>query len=191
MKGKHKLNLRKTFALACPGVFFTLSFWSLGLLFGTAIYYLISGPSAFQSTFVTNLVNRIPFTSVEIVDTPQCPDGSRLLFTFNLPGVSSNSCYRNIPQAPYIEIGSGWWKCNSGLYSGFQYFDQTNSSKIWNLGQKFACVKDIDISVDDFEYESQKSSSDDTITADVIFLDHLGLDGFFIFLFKLFKLSEN
>ena len=158
MGKKHNLKYRQTFALACPGIFFTLSFWSLGLLLGTSIYFLISGPSSSQSTFISNLVKSIPLSSMNAYDSPQCPEGSRLLFTFNLPGISDKSCFRSIDYSPYIEISTSWWKCESGLFTGFQGFQNTSTSTIWNLGKKFICVKDVDINIEDFEYVEKSTA---------------------------------
>jgi hypothetical protein len=157
MKQKHRLKYRQQFALACPGFFFTLSFWSLGLLIGTSIYFLINNPSSIQSIFVTNLVSSIPITSLDIYDTPQCPSGSRLLFSFNLPGIAETTCFRSLDDSPYIQIGTGWWRCKSGLFRGFQAFENTLTSTIWNIGQKFICVNDIELSIDHFDYISQEA----------------------------------
>lgn len=159
MNKEELLKSRRTFALSCPAIFFTLAFWSLGLLLGTAAYFLVTRPSHSLSASVKHLISLTPVASVSVQDSPSCPQGSRLLFSLDLPGFSDASCYRELDEAPYIEIGTGWWKCNSGLFGAFTYFESTQTSSVWNLGAKFVCVEEFVIPIDDFYYSAEASQS--------------------------------
>ena len=162
MNKEHHLKLRRHFALACPGLFFTLTFWSLSLLMGTATYFLVSESYQISSGLLSHLISSLPFSSISVESSPKCPDNSHLLFSWEIPGVSESSCHRSLSTSPYIEVANGWWKCKSGLYSGFQMLDQTNSTIAWNLGQKFVCVEKVDLDFQDFEYVETTSSGLDS-----------------------------
>ena len=159
MKNEDLLKSRRTFAIACPGIFFTLAFWSLALILGTGIYFLVSEPSKTISDSITTLISLTPFKSVVVQDTPQCSDGFRLLFTFDLPGLSESSCYRELTESPYIDIGAGWWKCKSGLFGKYIPFESTQTSSIWNLGEKFICVEEMILPIDDFYYSTSTTTT--------------------------------
>ena len=158
MNKEHHLKVRRQFALACPGLFFTLTFWGLSLLMGTTTYFLVSESSQTSSGFLSHILSAIPFSAISIQSSPNCPENSRLLFSWSLAGISESSCFRALEISPYIEVATGWWKCKSGLYSGFEMMQETQSTTAWNLGQKFVCVEKADFEVDSFEYIENTSS---------------------------------
>ena len=158
MKKKTHLSSRRTYALACPAFFFTLSFWSLTFLLSTSIYFFTQHPSAEITTHIPHLISRVPFTTPSIQDTPQCPENTRLLFSFNLPAVSASTCFRSSSDTSSIEVSSSWWKCHSGLYRNYAPFEQTSASMLWNIGSKFLCVRDLETPLGDFEYQMGVSS---------------------------------
>ena len=157
MKKQARLKYPRHFGLACPGIFFTLTFWGLSLLMGTATYFLVSESSSLNTSFLSILMTSLPFSTVNIQTSPNCPNTSRLLFSWSVPGIL-NSCYRNFSESPYVETGNGWWKCKSGLYTDFKMFNDSKTSIIWNLGEKFICIEEIQLGIDDFEYIEQNES---------------------------------
>jgi hypothetical protein len=185
MKKHWPLSTRRTFALACPAFFFTMAFWAFSLLFGTSFYFMLSVPSASTSQSIVPLLSHIPFDSISIQDSPKCPSKSRLLFSHTLPGVTSGSCYRLLDQAPYLEIGTGFWKCRSGLFSGFQELKDSETSTLWNIGQKFVCVQDVAISIEDFEYVFDSPSSTKTTSSKVWIFHSVNTSGCISFMFSL------
>lgn len=153
------LKSRRAFALSCPAIFFTLAFWSLGLLLGTGAYFLVSSPSHAVSNSIKHLISLTPVTSLSVQDTPNCPQGSRLLFRSDLPGLSDSSCYKELSESPYIDFGTGWWKCKSGLFGTYTLFEPTQTSSVWNLGEKFVCAEEMVVSMGDFYYANQPTSA--------------------------------
>lgn len=159
MKNEQRLKSRRSFALACPGIFFTLAFWSLGLLLGTATYFVVQVPSSDESEVVKHIISRVPVTSLSVQKSPHCPEGSRLLFSLTVPGVPSSSCFRPLADAPFVEVASGWWKCKSGLFSDFQNFEESRTSVMWNLGDAFVCAKQAAFALEDFVYSVSAQAS--------------------------------
>lgn len=175
MKKHRHLSTRRTFALACPAFFFTMAFWVLGLLFGTSFYFMLSVPPSSTSNSITPLILHIPFDSVSVQDSPKCPSGSRLLFSHILPGVESDTCYRVLDEEPYLEIGAGFWKCKSGLFSGFEDLKDSETSALWNIGEKFVCVEDAAISIEDFEYVFDYDNSAKVVSSKVDFFKNIDI----------------
>lgn len=102
---------------------------------------------------IHNLISLAPLNSLSFSSTVKCPDSTRLIFSYTMPGFSKHSCYKpDSSLSNSLELGSGWIKCKSLFFKSFKLFEETTTKNIYNLGSKYICGGSEDLDINDFEY---------------------------------------
>ena len=160
MKKEKLLQKKRAFALHHTSYFFTFGFYSSLLLIILSCLLLNNRTTNSNRKQIQSIISLAPIKDIRSSNTSNCSDNERLIFNFQMPGFSKNSCYRENKKNGNIELQGGWFKCKSIFYKNFESFEETNTKNIFNLGKQYFCGEIYDLQTDEFEYLDQLNTEE-------------------------------